>query len=155
MFEINEKAKVAILAELEFDSLLSKTNLVQLPGTSLIGKANSLRPSIWINDFEPIAALNLLPFTILTASYVEFVGRGIAFGRFSDNHSEHWARAWGWDNTSEIIESSPSLISACFIGRTIALLIKISGNFQRASKVAVTPPSTEFSIGTTAASQLL
>jgi len=26
---------------------------------------------------------------MLTASDVEFVGRGIAFGRFSDNHSEH------------------------------------------------------------------
>ena len=91
----------------------------------------------------------------MTASDVELVGRGIAFGRFSDNHSEHWAKAWGWDNTSEIFESSPSLINACFMGKTIALLMKISGNFQRASRVAVTPPSTEFSIGTTAASQLL
>ena len=54
-----------------------------------------------------------------------------------------------------MFESSPLLINACFIGKTIALLIKILGNFQRASKVAVTPPSTEFSIGTTAASQLL
>ena len=54
-----------------------------------------------------------------------------------------------------MFESSPSLINACFIGKTIALFIKISVNFQRASKVAVTPPSTEFSIGTTAASQLL
>ena len=54
-----------------------------------------------------------------------------------------------------MFESSPSLINACFIGKTIALFIKISGNFQRASRVAVTPPSTEFSIGTTAASQLL
>ena len=51
--------------------------------------------------------------------------------------------------------SAPSLINACFIGKTIALLIYISGNFQRESRVAVTPPSTEFSIGTTAASQLL
>ena len=41
------------------------------------------------------------------------------------------------------------------MGRTIALLINISGNFQRASSVVVTAPSTEFSIGTTAASQLL
>ena len=54
-----------------------------------------------------------------------------------------------------MFESSPSLINACFIGKTIALFIKISGNFHRASRVAVTPPSTEFSIGTTAASQLL
>ena len=54
-----------------------------------------------------------------------------------------------------MLESSPSLINACFMGKTIALFIKISGNFQRASRVAVTPPSTEFSIGTTAASQLL
>ena len=46
LFEINEKAKLAILAELEFNSLLNKTNQVQLPGTSLIGKANSLSPSI-------------------------------------------------------------------------------------------------------------
>ena len=52
-------------------------------------------------------------------------------------------------------EISPLLINACFIGNTIALLILISGNFQSESKVAVTPPSTEFSIGTTAASQLL
>ena len=89
LLEIKEKAKLEILAESEFNSLLNKTNLVQFPGTSLIGKANSLSPSIWINDFEPIAALNLLPFTIFTASDVEFVGRGIAFGRFSDNHSEH------------------------------------------------------------------
>ena len=86
---------------------------MQLPETSLIGKANSLSPSISINDYEPIAALNLLPLTILTASDVEFVGRVIAFGRFSDNHSEHWANAWGWDNTSEMFESSPSLINAC------------------------------------------
>ena len=123
MFEINEKAKLAILAKLEFNSLLNKTNLVQLPGTSLIGKASSFNPSNWINDLEPIAALNLLPFTIFTASDVDFVGRGIAFGRFSDNHSEHWANAWGWDNTSEIFESSPSLINACLMGKTIALLI--------------------------------
>jgi len=54
-----------------------------------------------------------------------------------------------------MIDISPSLINACLMGKTIALLIYISGNFQRASKVAVTPPSTEFSIGTTAASQLL
>ena len=89
LLEINEKAKLAILAELEQDSLLKITNLVQLPGISFIGKANSFSPSIFINDYEPIAALNLLPFTILTASDVEFVGRGIALGRFSDNHSEH------------------------------------------------------------------
>ena len=89
LLEINENAKLAILAKFEFDSLLNKTNLVQLPGTSLIGKANSLSPSISINDFEPIAALNLLPLIIVTASDVEFVGKGIAFGRFSDNHSEH------------------------------------------------------------------
>ena len=50
-----------------------------------------------------------------------------------------------------MLESSPSLINACLIGKTIALFIKISGNFQRASRVAVTPPSTEFSIGTIAA----
>ena len=37
LFEINEKAKLAILAKFEFDSLLNKTNLVQFPGTSLIG----------------------------------------------------------------------------------------------------------------------
>ena len=89
----------------------------------------------------------------MTASDVEFVGRGIAFGRFSDKHSEHCANAWGWDNTSEIFEISPSLINACFMGKTIDLFIKISGYLQRASRVAVTPPSTEFSIGTTAASQ--
>ena len=47
------------------------------------------------------------------------------------------------------------LIKACLIGMTIALLILISGNFHSASRVEVTPPSTEFSIGTTAASQLL
>ena len=41
------------------------------------------------------------------------------------------------------------------MGKTIALLINISGNFHKASRVAVTAPSTEFSIGTTAASQLL
>ena len=41
-----EKAKLAILAKLELDSLLNKTNLVQLPCTSLIGKASSLSPSI-------------------------------------------------------------------------------------------------------------
>ena len=70
LFEINEKAKLAILAELVFDSLLNRTTLDQLPGTSLIGKANYLSPSILINDFEPIAALNLLPLTILTASDV-------------------------------------------------------------------------------------
>ena len=46
-----------------------------------------------ISDFEPIAALNLLPLTILTASDVEFVGSVIEFGRFSDNHCEHWANA--------------------------------------------------------------
>ena len=67
---------------------------------AVIGKANSLSPSILINDFEPIAALNLLPLTILTASDVEFVGSVIAVGRFSDNHSEHCANAWGWDKTS-------------------------------------------------------
>ena len=133
LFDFNEKAKLTILDKFELDSLLNKTNLVQLPGTSLIGKANSLSHSIWINDFEPIAALNLLPLTMLTASDVEFVGSGNAFGRFSDNHSEHWAKAWGWDNTSEMFESSPSLINACLIGKTIALFIKISGNFQRAS----------------------
>ena len=44
------------------DSLLNKTNLVQLPGTSLIGKANSLSPSILVNDFDPIAALNATTF---------------------------------------------------------------------------------------------
>ena len=89
MLDFSEKAKLARFAELELDSLLNKTNLVQLPGTSFIGKANFWRPSILINDFEPIAALNLLPLTIFTASDVEFVGRVIAFGRFSDNHSEH------------------------------------------------------------------
>ena len=46
LFDINEKAKLAILAKFEFDSLPNKTNLVQLPGTSLIGNANSLSPSI-------------------------------------------------------------------------------------------------------------
>ena len=54
-----------------------------------MGKASSLSPSISINDFDPIAALNLLPFTRLTASDVELVGSVIASGRFSDNHSEH------------------------------------------------------------------
>ena len=70
-------------------SLLNNTNLVQLPGTSLIGNANSLSPSISIRDFEPIAALNELPFTIFTASEVDFVDKVIASGRFSDSHSEH------------------------------------------------------------------
>ena len=46
LFDINEKAKLAIFAKFEFDYLLNKTNLVQLPGTSFIGKANSLSPSI-------------------------------------------------------------------------------------------------------------
>ena len=46
LFESKEKAKLTILAKLELDSLLNKTNLVQLPGTSLIGKASSLSPSI-------------------------------------------------------------------------------------------------------------
>ena len=41
------------------------------------------------------------------------------------------------------------------MGKTIALLMLISGNCQSASRVAVTAPSTEFSIGTIAASQLL
>ena len=59
------KKQNAIFADSELDSLLNKTNLVQFPGTSFIGKANSLRPSISIKDFEPIAALNLLPFTYL------------------------------------------------------------------------------------------
>ena len=45
LFDINEKAKLAILAKFESDFLLNNTNLVQLPGTSLIGNANSLSPS--------------------------------------------------------------------------------------------------------------
>ena len=71
------------------DSLFNKTNLVQFPGTSLIGNANSFSPSISIRDFDPIAALNELPLTMFTASEVDFVERVIASGRFSDNHSEH------------------------------------------------------------------
>ena len=89
LFESNEKAKLAILDLSTMYSLLNKTNLVQLPGTSLIGKANSLSPCISIRDFDPIAALNELPFTIFTASEVELVDKVIASGRFSDNHSEH------------------------------------------------------------------
>ena len=52
LFDINEKAKLAILAKFESDSLLNKTNLVQLPGTSLIGEANSLSPSISIKGLN-------------------------------------------------------------------------------------------------------
>ena len=44
--DIKENAKLAILAGLRFNSLLNNTNLVQFPGTSLIGQANSLSPSI-------------------------------------------------------------------------------------------------------------
>jgi len=44
LLDSKEKAKLEILAKLELDSLLNKTNLVQFPWTSLIGKASSLSP---------------------------------------------------------------------------------------------------------------
>ena len=43
----------------------------------------------------------------------------------------------------------------CLKSFQIAFLINKLGLFHKESKVAVTPPSTEFSIGTTAASQSL
>ena len=63
--------------------------------------------------------------------------------------------ACGWERTSEIVDIDPLLINECLIGRTRALCINRFLCLHRESNVVVTPPSTEFSIGTTAASQRL
>lgn len=58
----------------------------------------------------------------------------------------------GWDSTSLIPSKGPLPSNACRIGKTRARVTARSPCSQRASIQAVTPPSTEFSTGTTAAS---
>ena len=65
----------------------------------------------------------------------------------------HWALAWGWETTTSISDSSSAVraIRQWRIGCTTSPTIATSSvSIASASRVALTDPSSEFSIGTRA-----
>ena len=84
------------------------------------------------------------------ASALDAAGRQAACGRFCSSHRRHWAWACGWPPT---VVTSPSSVpgrvsSANATGSGTSALITRSRPVASSSRVAVTAPSTEFSMGT-------
>ncbi len=81
-------------------------------------------------------------------------GSKVARGRLSANHARHWASAWGCDATRCTSASAvPGLAARTNLTETCssATITSTGSEAASASSVAFTPPSSEFSIGTTAA----
>ena len=93
--------------------------------------------------------------TFMTASAVEGAVTRSARGSRSRRKRAHWALAWGCDTTRVIRSSgiSPAATRQWWIGCTTSPAIRTrSASPASASSVAATPPSSAFSIGTTARS---
>ena len=93
--------------------------------------------------------------TVRTASAVEVAGTSSAPARLSRRKRPHCAVAWGWDSTrvTSASSSGAAAIRLWWIGWTTSAEIRTpSASPASASSVAATPPSSEFSIGTTARS---
>ncbi len=76
-------------------------------------------------------------------------------GRWSLSQARHWASAWGWLATRRTSASAvPGAAARTKVTGTRCSATMTSGGVLplRASRVALTPPSSEFSMGTTAAS---
>ena len=85
---------------------------------------------------------------------VEEAGKYSAFGILASTQPRHWAQAWPW---VEIRRTSPGwtpgrAARTNVIATSSSLTIRSGSPTATASRVALTPPSTEFSIGTMAAS---
>lgn len=92
--------------------------------------------------------------TSSAAPAVDDVGTNRAPGRFSNSHRRHCASPWGWEPTATI-ESSGTSSRAIRVNRTgtaTSPVMRSAGGALNSSKVPETEPSTEFSMGTTAAS---
>ncbi len=94
--------------------------------------------------------------TIRTASAVLWAPMTSAWLNRLRRKLAHWALAWGWDSTRSMDSSGSCVraISVCAIGCTTSPTICTSSvSKTSASRVALTDPSSEFSIGTSARSQ--
>ena len=134
----------------------SQTNRVSLPARSSTPASNTWQPYTSAAIRLPSAAQRSpCSATSRTASAVELVVITRAPGSRVRMKRVHCAFAWGWETTTSISSSSSSsrAIRHWRIAWTVSPTIATSSvSIASASSVALTEPSIEFSIGTTARS---
>ena len=130
------------------------TNLVTALDRSCTSGAITASPYL-VAAKEPASAASRLPSaTRLAASALEASGTHSRPGRLAAIQRRHCGSACGWPPTALMSASAvPGLVSSAnSIGSRVSARMSRSPSLARWSTVAVTMPSTELSIGTTARS---
>ena len=129
---------------------MTTTNLVTASGRSCASGTSTARP-YWLAANAPASAASSSPSaTWRAASAFDAAGRHAASGRWLASQCRHCAWACGWPPTVLISASSvPGRVSSAnAIGSGCSAQMTRSGPVASSSRVAVTAPSTEFSMGT-------
>ena len=121
---------------------------VVLPGTSSISRARISRPYTRPASSEATARIPGSSAAALAASAVLDVATWSSWGKFSANQPRHWASACSWPAMVSGFLASAWANKQWETLRSTSLHIVSSVSSIRSS-VALTPPSVEFSTGTT------